>query len=225
MPRSYEIYIDQLATQLQGCPLWEPLHPKVDPVDIGDVGYLSENGGWIKLFNLREENRDKLPADTEFDCLEIRPADVGNGILRGPRYSKSVKEVGVDISVDVQSAKAEMSYQCQEERGAVLFIADDAVTREALNKLRFAKIMLHDVGSWLEFAKKRDRPISMKDLIFVTGYVRTTTWAATVFNKKSQSCRFVAGGRVPITETGATIELWGSLHRVNGAAWTGGPEE
>ncbi|GJJ16189.1 hypothetical protein Clacol_010469 [Clathrus columnatus] len=204
----HEIYIDQLALPLGGCPIWGSLHPQRDPVDIADVGYLSEDGGWIKLFNLRTENDPKnLPSSYRPGSVVITDQDIECDI-QGNTFGNRVE--------------AGLSYECAEEKGAILFVAEDAVTRNALNKIQLAKLVQENVENWMEFAKRKGRNVRITDLVLVTGYVRTTTWVAAVFGQKSQWCKFKVGGVLPIG--GAKLELWGSLD-VNAFAWTGGPEE
>ncbi|GJJ14536.1 hypothetical protein Clacol_008801 [Clathrus columnatus] len=221
----HEIYIDQLALSLGGCPLWGSLHPQVDPVDIGDVGYLSDNGGWIKLFNLRTEtDSNGLPLNYQPGSLIVTDQDINRDIFKGPRYSNSVENLGGNFGVQGK-VEAGLSYECAEEKGAILFVAEDAVTRDALNKSVFVKLIRDNIDNWVNFATEKGRNVKINDLILVTGYVRTTTWVAAVFARKSQSCKFTMGGVIPVADTGAKLQLWGSIHNVNAFAWTGGPED
>ncbi|GJJ16175.1 hypothetical protein Clacol_010455 [Clathrus columnatus] len=218
----HEIYIDQLAFPLGGCPIWGSLHPHDDPVDIADVGYISDHGGWIKLFNLRTEtDPKKLPSNHRPGSVVITDQDIEKDIFKGPRYSNSIRKLGGSIEVQGK-AEAGLSYECAEEKGAILFIAEDAVTRNSLNKIQFANLIQENIENWMEFAKQKGRDIRITDLVLVTGYVRTTTWVAAVFRQKSQWCKFKVGGVLPVG--GVKLELWGSLD-VNAFAWTGGPEE
>ncbi|GJJ14463.1 hypothetical protein Clacol_008727 [Clathrus columnatus] len=218
----HEIYIDQLAFSLGGCPLWGSLHPQDDPVDIADVGYLSDSGGWLKLFNLRTEtDPKKLPSNHQPGSVVITDQDVDKDIFKGPRYSKSIRKAGGSIEVQGK-AEAGLSYECAEEKGAILFVAEDAVTRNALNKIQLAKLIQENIENWMEFTKRKGRDVRITDLVLVTGYVRTTTWVAAAFRQKSQWCKFKVGGVLPVGE--AKLELWGSLD-VDAFAWTGGPED
>ncbi|GJJ16169.1 hypothetical protein Clacol_010449 [Clathrus columnatus] len=218
----HEIYIDQLALPLGGCPIWGSLHPHDDPVDIADVGYLSDSGGWIKLFNLRTEtDPKKLPSNHRPGSVVITDQDIEKDIFKGPRYSNSIRKLGG--SIDIQGkVDAGLSYECAEEKGAILFVAEDAVVRNALKKDRFVKLIQENIENWMDFSRKEERGVRMGDLVLVTGYVRTTTWVAAVFRQKSQWCKFKVGGELPVG--GAKLELWGSLD-VNAFAWTGGPED
>ncbi|GJJ16174.1 hypothetical protein Clacol_010454 [Clathrus columnatus] len=218
----HESYIEKLAFTLGGCPIWGSLHPQLDPVNIADVGYLSESdGGWIKLFNLRSEtDSKKLPSNIQLGSIVITNQDIECGVFKGPRYSNSIRKLGG--SIDIQgTAEAGPAYERAEEKGAILFVAEDAVVRNALKKGHFIKLIQDNIENWMEFSKNEGFDVRMGDLVLVTGYVRTTTWAAAIFKQKSQWCKFTVGGEPPIEE--ANLELWGSFD-VNASAWTGGPE-
>ncbi|GJJ13899.1 hypothetical protein Clacol_008156 [Clathrus columnatus] len=214
MTRPHEIYRNQFAQELNRCPIWDPTHPADDPVDIGDVGYLSDDGGWIKIFNLRTEmDLNKLPPNSQPGSLVVIDQKVVKGVFVGPRFSKSVRKTG--ISVEIGAA----------EQGAVLFVADDAVSREASNKQDFLSIMNTQIQDWMEFVRREGRIVAMHELIFVTGYVRTSIWAAVAFREKNQDCQFTLGGILPLPTGTVTAQarVWASLD-INAFAWTGGPE-
>ncbi|GJJ11409.1 hypothetical protein Clacol_005642 [Clathrus columnatus] len=227
MTRPDEIYRNQFAQELGGCPIWGPTHPAIDPVDIGDVGYLSTDGGWIKLFNLRTDvDPTKLPPNSQPGSLVVPNHKVYNGGFVGPRSSKTVREVGVNVKIDGGGVlKSGMRFRCEGEQGAALFVGQDAVTRGVRNQRDFISIMKTHIQDWMKFVEEEGSIATMSDLIFVTGYVRTSVWAAVVFREKDQECKFTLGGALPLP-TGtltAQAKAWASL-TVNAFAWNGGPE-
>ncbi|KIJ43554.1 hypothetical protein M422DRAFT_253132 [Sphaerobolus stellatus SS14] len=202
-------YTDQLAPRLKACPLWGSLHSSLPPVDIGDVGYVSlEHGGWVRLFNLHTDtDPGKLPPGTNPGCLKVTEEDMTGTVLTGPFMSTSVKGIAINASVTTGGSTAGISYECHSKRGAVLFVDNDGV---------------QNIVTWYDFAHKRS--IRMSDLVFVTGYGRTTSWVAALFTEKSQSCIFGLAATIPALNTNANIEICGSFKCLNIPAWTGGPE-
>jgi len=96
-------YANALISKGYGYPLWEPDPVECAPVELADVGYISE-GGFIKLFNASREaddqnNRLGLPRQhTRFSVGEIQRR---MPLPKRPEYisSEGVLEMGADLGV------------------------------------------------------------------------------------------------------------------------------
>ena len=65
MTRAARIYRDGLYSREYGLPMWMP-EPNPSEVLVGDVGYVEDDGSWIRLFNVLEpidgkNNRGDVP--------------------------------------------------------------------------------------------------------------------------------------------------------------------
>ena len=104
------VYVDELSRYGQGIPLWCPEPPDGHlGVEIGDVGYIDEDGQFHRLFNATVEaehplNAGVVPQDFERliippQCIAVKP----NYFRAGPITSKGVRvnEMGVHGSAQV----------------------------------------------------------------------------------------------------------------------------
>lgn len=100
---AHTTYANALISKGYGYPLWEPDPVECAPVELADVGYISE-GGFIKLFNGSKSiddwsNRLGLPeGHTPFPVGEIQRR---MPLPKKPEHiaSEGVSEMGVDLGV------------------------------------------------------------------------------------------------------------------------------
>lgn len=107
-----------------------------------------------------------------------------------------------------EQAGAGFNFECSHQQGAVLILGDVAYRQDALDKRRFAEYIVRRHRSWLAFANKLGRDLSLTDLILVTGCDRTSEWACAAWSEKTKSARlsFIAG--IPGVAQG-NLSLWG----------------
>ena len=93
------IYREQLSSLNQGLALWDPkpVGNLYNHISIGDVGYLQENGTFMRLFNVT------LPWD-----------DPSNGLLEVP---EEYKRLELGHSVNVQSSEIREREYCSNVSG------------------------------------------------------------------------------------------------------------
>ena len=94
-----EIYAEQLG---HGFPLWQANPFTEPPVDVGDVGYISDRGGWAKLFNVAKPSDDisnpyGLP--NALGRIEIGRTEAGSLSASRAIFSRSVRSLGADIDM------------------------------------------------------------------------------------------------------------------------------
>jgi len=79
LPPVSKVYQDQMTTLSHGLALWNPSPPKeiYDKVSIGDVGYIHDEGSFIRMFNVmlpwsHESNRT-LGEPEPYESLDCGP--------------------------------------------------------------------------------------------------------------------------------------------------------
>jgi hypothetical protein len=98
-----ETYANALVSQGYGHPLWEPDPGEYPPVELADVGYISD-GGFIKLFNTSAGINDpsnSLGLPPGHNLLSIGRIQRRAPLPKAPEYisSEGVSEKGVDLSL------------------------------------------------------------------------------------------------------------------------------
>ena len=100
MEQPSNIYRDQLTSLYHGLALWnpDPVKDIYDQVSIGDVGYMSSEGDFIRMFNVtlpRDDQSNRRHAEQPGPYDPLTPSII---IRRrfGPidRYSRKVSNVG-----------------------------------------------------------------------------------------------------------------------------------
>ena len=103
------VYRDQLSALSHGIALWDPNPPKLlyDKVSIGDVGYLNQEGTFIRMFNVMlpwdDLSNQTVGKPEPYDPLDCGP--FGNVLMRQfdrVDYSRSVTE---ETNVDNPQAR------------------------------------------------------------------------------------------------------------------------
>lgn len=103
----YEVYASQLIHLGYGHPLWDPEPPKSGPVEIGDVGFVSE-GRFHRLFNaIRSQddpiNQGNVPGSFVQLCLPDEQRDFVSHVVNPgePLCSDSVQKNKFGFGADV----------------------------------------------------------------------------------------------------------------------------
>ncbi|KAF8516341.1 hypothetical protein BU17DRAFT_50957, partial [Hysterangium stoloniferum] len=186
-----EIYAERLLHAKRGQPLWNADPYEDLPVEIADVGYVRD-GTWIRLFNASKPKEDPYNSvlrpgvPTNHERLFTGTIKRSRLSKSSPFMSKEVKRIGIhgDISAGpVIEFGGGFTFESSKATGAILTLGDDADSVDALDIGYFISAIQKHSQEWLKFANKSHRrELTLWDMIFVTGYDRTSSWAAAVFS-------------------------------------------
>ncbi|KAI0765559.1 hypothetical protein BC629DRAFT_1541086 [Irpex lacteus] len=198
------VYAEQLRSYGYGHPLWfpEPMEAsdgRVRGIELGDVGYFDEDGGFKSLFNITVDSDNELNAagvPEGFVPIEFNNnlRSVRDGFLQPrPFCSASVKANTAEAHAlaNVKGiAGGELSYtfKCTIHRGAFLVLKDHATKASFGPNAPFERYMLQHHASWHAFATD-DRKLGIRcakeDLVLVRETMKTSSWTVGAFLGKS----------------------------------------
>ncbi|TCD63774.1 hypothetical protein EIP91_004957 [Steccherinum ochraceum] len=177
----WKIYEGELFGKGYGIPLWFPEPHRNREVSIGDVGFL-QGGSFMPVFNAHEGIKYgdwDLPAG--FKAFKLF------GELRSSRSrfipsGHTVFSAGVTTSSAAAEARASefggasFNFSVTKERGAMLFVRDDAEQELVMPHKKMANYMSENVDSWASCIDDKTGETRPEDLIFVRGFVKTKAW-------------------------------------------------
>ena len=220
----HEIYARNLLSD-NGFAPWLPR-----PVNIAEVGYV-DRGRWMPLFDASKEPGDE--SNGRGVPNGYRPLDVGEldtamesgGSAITNERGRSL-EIGIkgssamcvvlvtviaayifirEISA-VTSAEGQYKFTSSKQEGAILVPGDVIDTADAVQRSRYIRYIQKNSASWLEFANERhDRDIRLIDLVLVTGWHKTASWACAAFSQCSREITLTFNVGVGTTQGG----IWG----------------
>ena len=131
-----------------------------------------------------------------------RAFDLLRSLPRFPQGKTSPKSYMEDYPFDclcsseaVASASVGLRYRCTDDSGAFLFLKQPAHKTFLDCKLSIINYMKTHLDSWCEFANETlGIGLKDKDLIFVSGFTKTTVWAEAAFSDHNRSSEFVIAG-------------------------------
>ena len=95
------------------------------------------------------------------------------------------------------SAEAKYTFTSSKQEGAILVPGGNIDTADALEHPKYVRYIRENSASWLEFANKRHtRGIRLIDLVLVTGWHKTASWACATFSQcsREKNLTFNVGG-------------------------------
>ena len=97
---------------------------------------------------------------------------------------------------NIPSIAGGIRYQCTADSGALLLLRDPADRTELNCKLHIRQYIVKNIESWKAFANDHlGIGLLEKDILFVSGFTKTTVWAATSFSDHSASGELsISGG-------------------------------
>ncbi|KIL57831.1 hypothetical protein M378DRAFT_62494, partial [Amanita muscaria Koide BX008] len=128
-------------------------------VNIGDVGFVREDGTFDFLFNI-------CPTETGLP----NPPNLPDGFL-----FQSFECISPYLLC--RSGK----YMCKGTEGAILVLPKGAIQDEAINRGRFEELAKRYGVQWYEYTKFRGRSISNGSLYLVTSFTKCTQWGIAIF--------------------------------------------
>ena len=104
------------------------------------------------------------------------------------------------------SAEAQYTFTSSKQEGAILIPGGEIDTADVLEHSRYIRYIWENFASWLEFANKRHHcNICLIDLVLVTGYHKTASWACAAFSQCSCEINLTFNVGVGTTQGG----VWG----------------
>ncbi|KZT65354.1 hypothetical protein DAEQUDRAFT_530732 [Daedalea quercina L-15889] len=187
---AWDTYAEQLMDQGHGYPLWDPEPTGNGEVEIGDVGFI-RRGRFHRLFSARY-TADHPLNETWGVPDDFVPLHIANGfivekqsaIASDSLHSGSFHKLAVGGEVHAGSATdISLLYQCVDDKGAVLVLpTKHANSQELLETGGVYKYIQRNHTSWYHFAtEKADILVKKEDIIFVTGWTKTSRWAVGAF--------------------------------------------
>ncbi|KAF5381823.1 hypothetical protein D9757_008315 [Collybiopsis confluens] len=197
------LYATQMSSLGYGSALWDPdqgyfenskRRPHVRP---GDVGYVDQNGSFIRLFNLH------LGKDDPDQGMAI-PDDFVEPLSRQMQHTKWSYEVPrihhlykrnawggslkVNTPVVPANADASMSFNFEHKSGAILGFFDVGV-RE-ISYVNYGEHLRKNIESWLNTARIMSSDLEDKDLRVVTDCIRVRSWIRGVIEDRKDEGQF-----------------------------------
>ncbi|KAF8817638.1 hypothetical protein BYT27DRAFT_7074141 [Phlegmacium glaucopus] len=180
------IYRDLLLKQQHGLPLWKP-DPNAnlpeaytkEGISVGDVGLLTDDGGFDYLFNIHAEAHDPvnqfLGTPTSFHHLPLDPATNIHKIeLFHPKKTCIMRNVSImpatDVSLVVEST-------ITKEHAAMLVLPHGANRYQAKAYDEYKTYVIEHGKSWYEYLNQvQQRGARNNSLYLVTGCDKTRSW-------------------------------------------------
>ncbi|KAI0366169.1 hypothetical protein BV20DRAFT_1124493 [Pilatotrama ljubarskyi] len=224
MVAPWDIYAAKLFPCGYGHPLWIP-EPSIvsGEIQIGDVGYLDE-GRFHFLFHAMRPSDDPVnirgtPANfVPFRAPSPFIVDFPNEITQPEVRSEGIQSISMaaqgagtlEASAAGQAnAQVGFRYQCTEQSGALLMLKRPGHSK------RLVCDRTH-LSNWHAFATHiLGIDLKESDILFkfVSGFVKTTTWAEAAFTSKtSHGELFVSGGAL-VPAASASVGFSASLER------------
>ncbi|KAH8827464.1 hypothetical protein DL96DRAFT_1250774 [Flagelloscypha sp. PMI_526] len=163
-----------------GIPLWDP-QAIAKVVEVGDVGILTEDGGFQTLFNAtvpeHKQNQYRLPPNfsplklAEGD-LELRRTSISRQFLSHGKMSNSPPDNHPQFTC------GEFKLDFQMSHGAILILKDSPTKIATPRSSHIRKYIEQNIESWYTFCDEGlGRDLDRQALIFVTEIRRGFDWA------------------------------------------------
>ncbi|TBU44308.1 hypothetical protein BD309DRAFT_42643 [Dichomitus squalens] len=220
MVSAWDIYAEQLFTLGYGHPLWVP-EPCVESgeICIGDVGYLRAGGFRFIFSSMKEQDHPRntrigvpqgfQPFRPPGHQLVRRPNEIMQGQLHSANLRSTSLSGGVSVDAPATSGNAILRYHCSDSSGAILLLKR-AGHYELLDcRLHIKTYMLEHISRWHEFANG-DLGIGLqeKEILFVSGFIKTTEWAAAAFRSGGSNGELsISGGFLPLASVSGEFSV------------------
>ncbi|KAF8501366.1 hypothetical protein JB92DRAFT_2975718 [Gautieria morchelliformis] len=179
-----EVYAQNMLSEFKGFAPWFP-----GPVNIAEVGYV-HGGKWIPFFDTskewrEDENNGRSKPEGYYPLAIGYTIDktywgVGFVTERGPTV--------VSGKIPPISASGPLSFTSSKQEGAILLYKDVMEIRDAAETLKYIRYIQKHCASWVQFIGRPD--IRIFDLVLVTGWHKTSSWACVTFHDCSSAVHF-----------------------------------
>ncbi|KAG6829419.1 hypothetical protein H0H92_004565 [Tricholoma furcatifolium] len=200
-----QVYARQLLPKRHGYPLWVPepygnsVVYRTKGVRIGDVGYVTEDGGFESLFNVRASPSDPINhrgVPEGFEQVDIPVEDIVHipnfhqpgGVVTSDNTKK--RSIDVDISSPEipgvsPGAGGGLQFTWASSEGAILHLPTGACRLTCPPEL-FRDVAFRGAKNWYRFANDTlRRCVPNGSLYLITGCDKTTSWMVGAFSDKS----------------------------------------
>ncbi|TFK81792.1 hypothetical protein K466DRAFT_604210 [Polyporus arcularius HHB13444] len=204
---AHETYAKNLWPLGHGHALWCP-EPSLlfGEVRLGDVGYLRD-GHFLFIFNAMRNaadpvNQRGVPEDFEPFVPPDTPGTVQycpDQITQQELHSRGMRSIAASAGISAgstgASATASFRYQCTTTSGALLYLRDHGHKTFFDCDRHIKKYMSTHVTSWYQFTTRRlGIDLEEKDLIFISGFTKTSIWAEVAFHNSQSNGELVVNG-------------------------------
>ncbi|KAJ3793000.1 hypothetical protein GGU11DRAFT_442229 [Lentinula aff. detonsa] len=218
-----DVYARMLLLRKKGYPLWKPKSEnsrlpeayRREGVHIGDVGILTDSGGFDYLFNVCHEsghelNLGRVPegfkpiSNLKYDDTEDDPKEHGMGchVSSDPSqiYGERIQTVNIhrdslDRLPGVPEEVGEgLSYRSTTSRGALLILPEGGKSVNHFSRAKFEKYAAEFAASWFTHIEALGREIPNESIYLVTGFDKARAWGVAAFSNaetKNVSLEFV----------------------------------
>ncbi|RPD72487.1 hypothetical protein L226DRAFT_467109 [Lentinus tigrinus ALCF2SS1-7] len=203
---AHETYAKGLWPLGHGHALWCP-EPSLlfGEVHLGDVGYLRD-GHFLFIFNAMRSAADPVNQRGVPDDFEpfIPPTTASvqhcpDQITQKELHSRGMRSIAVSAGISASeagaSAAASFRYQCTTTSGALLYLRDHGHKTFLDCDRHIKKYMSTHVTSWYQFTTRRlGIDLEEQDLIFISGFTKTSIWAEVAFHNSQSNGELVVSG-------------------------------
>ncbi|KAH8813690.1 hypothetical protein DL96DRAFT_1625146 [Flagelloscypha sp. PMI_526] len=175
-----QTYIEEGYKWKFGIPLWDP-QPTGKVVEIGDVGILTEDGGFCTLFNatVPEDKQQQYRLPPNFSPLELAEGDIE--ILPAPgarQYLSAGRMLKLPANNQPQFTRGPFKLPFQISHGAVLILKDSPTKITTPRDFHIQQYIERNIENWYAFCKEGlGRDLCGQALMFVTEIRRGFDWA------------------------------------------------
>ncbi|KAH9918679.1 WD40-repeat-containing domain protein [Fomitopsis serialis] len=216
--RPAEVYAQQLFKLGYGYPLWEPDPPNDEhEVLIGDVGYLRD-GGFYRLFNAMKATEDadlgivhdslrEASTPSHFRTFDLGPHPIvptKQAIHEGPHFSDTVRQINIGGGAGSHNLNVAFQCECTDQHGALVILDTPGIRQKVHQIRRMQKYMKENIDNWHEWgANELGVDISVEDVLFVLGWVKTSRWAVVAFHGNSSQSKLTFKGDIGLPVSAA----------------------
>ncbi|KAH8809699.1 hypothetical protein DL96DRAFT_1821936 [Flagelloscypha sp. PMI_526] len=219
-----QAYIHELYGAGHGLPLWDP-EPRdgLKPVEIGDVGIMTEDGGFKTLFNATVAAELQIAAGFQlppsFKPLDI--CDLDLEVRHEAIYPPYVIHGSIELlregleepkTCTPHSNESDFSLTLKTTRGAALILKDPPTRITLQRSHKILEYIKRHYKAWYHFYEKDPngpgRILSGIPLVFVTGVHQNSSWALGAW--KNENAHSV------VTYSGSATHSFGSITSLSG---------
>ncbi|KDR67739.1 hypothetical protein GALMADRAFT_79635, partial [Galerina marginata CBS 339.88] len=187
---SYDIYYEHIGTKRRGSALWTPEPSRSLPIgkrrkgtSIGDVGIITEFGGFDFLFNICLDRDNPInPPDLpeSFTPWLIPEIDIyKHSAFTADSYLSSA-------SIELERDPSGLVFESSASEGAILTMPVGSNSEDLREKRRIRAYISTHAEDWYKYANIiRGREAKNGDIRLVVGFDKTTTWGMATFSNST----------------------------------------
>ncbi|PCH36243.1 hypothetical protein WOLCODRAFT_166779 [Wolfiporia cocos MD-104 SS10] len=228
MARAWDIYARLLSQKGYGYPLWSPEPLEQGEIDIGDVGWI-QDGRFIRLINTFESPQSPIneywKSLRDFETLDRtalepfiinQPRRITADVLLSNGISKV--DVGAGIQAMNNVANLEASFKCSSDQAVLLMLpSGQGDERSLIRSEQVTKFIKRNHENWYHMARDDvGVDITRDDLIFVTGWIKTSAWLIAACSHSARGVKIgLSGGSSGVLD----LSLHGLLSKELNTGW------